>query len=245
MRPLIGITCSRLVGGSWGVYSTGHFMDYTFDDYSRAVHTSGGAPVLLPVAQDSQSLKIILDRLDGLLLTGGPDINPKAYGEQPVPGLGDIDEELDHMELSVTRAAIAQKLPLLAVCRGIQILNVALGGTLYQDIGQQIDDSLNHLQQASKQVTTHKIAIEKPSRLHGIMKRKTIWINGRHHQAIKDVAPGLTVTARAPDGVVEAVEHEARDFVIGVQWHPEGTWRKDRYSKLLFKAFVRAAARKS
>ena len=245
MRPLIGITCSRLVGGSWGAYSTGHFMDYTFDDYSRAVHASGGAPVLLPVAQDRQSLAVILERLDGLLLTGGPDINPKAYGEEPLPGLREIDAELDQMELAVTRAAMAKKLPVLAVCRGIQILNVALGGSLYQDIERQIDDSLNHLQLAAKHVATHSISIETPSQLRAIMQRKTIWVNGKHHQAIKEVARGLIVSARAADGVIEAVEHVSHAFVIGVQWHPEGSWSQDRYSKKLFKAFVRAAAHPS
>jgi putative glutamine amidotransferase len=220
-------------------------MDYTFDDYSRAVHGSGGAPVLLPVAQDRQSLSVILEHLDGLLLTGGPDINPKVYGEEPLSGLREIDAELDQMELAVTRAAMAQKLPVLAVCRGIQILNVAFGGSLYQDIERQIDDSLNHLQLAAKSVATHSISIEKPSRLRAIMQRKTIWVNGKHHQAIKDVADGLTVSARAADGVIEAVEHVSHDFVIGVQWHPEGSWRQDRYSKKLFKAFVRAAAHPS
>lgn len=241
MRPLIGITCSRVVGGAWGLYSPGHMMDYTFDDYSQAICYSGGAPVLLPVAQNRETFQTILERLDGLLLSGGPDINPRFYGEEPLEGLGEIDEGLDQMELQIAKMAFKRGLPIFAICRGIQVLNVSLGGTLYQDIANQIKGSMNHTQKADKGVNTHSIRIEEKTLLHQILRRKAIGVNGKHHQAIKKVTPGLIVSAQAKDGVIEAVEYPSKGFVLGVQWHPEGTWRNDPYSKKLFYAFTRAA----
>jgi len=241
MRPLIGITCSREVGGAWGLYSTGHFMDYTYDEYSRAIHYGGGAPVLIPVAQTHDTLLTILDRLDGLLLSGGPDINPRFYGQEPLAGLGEIDEDLDRMELEAARMAFQKDLPIFAICRGIQVLNVSLGGTLYQDIGSEIQESINHTQKADKSVNTHSIRVEKRTNLYSLLGRREIWVNGKHHQAIKDLAPGLIVSAKSRDGIIEAVEYSGKKFVLGVQWHPEGSWEKDPYSKRLFRAFVEAA----
>jgi putative glutamine amidotransferase len=241
MRPLIGITCSREVGGAWGLYSRGHFMDYTYDDYSRAIHSCGGAPILIPVAQNRDSLGTVLDRSDGLLLSGGPDINPKFYREEPISGLGEIDEALDRMELEATKMALDRGVPIFAVCRGIQVLNVALGGTLYQDIANQVRESINHTQRADKSINTHSIKIERKTLLYDLFKTGKIWVNGKHHQAIKDLAPGLNISARASDGIIEAVEITENKFTLGVQWHPEGSWEVDPYSKRLFRAFVQAA----
>jgi len=242
MRPLIGITCSRLIGGGWGSYDPGHFMDYTFNAYSEAVLSSGGAPVLIPVAQSGDSLDAILHHLDGLILSGGADVNPRAYGEAPLAGLGDIDEDLDRTELELARRAMSGDLPILGICRGIQTLNVSQGGTLYQDIPGQVEHSINHVQKARKGVNTHSIRIDEGTLLHKTLNRKKIWVNGRHHQAVKDPAVGLVISARAEDGVIEAVEDPARSFTLGVQWHPEGTWKTDPYSKKLFRAFVKAAS---
>jgi putative glutamine amidotransferase len=241
MKPLIAITCSRVVGGAWSSCSPGHFMDYTYDEYSRAVSHYGGAPVLLPVAQDGETLATILQHIDGLILSGGPDIHPRHYGESPRANLGEIDEELDRMELAVALQAHRKGLPILAICRGIQTLNVCLGGTLYQDIPSQIEGAINHYQKADKSINTHSVKIASGSCLAGIFKRKTVWVNGKHHQAVKETAPGLIVSAAAEDGVVEAVEDPARKFVVGVQWHPEGTWKVDRNSGKLFRAFLKAA----
>ncbi len=241
MRPLIGITCSREVGGAWGSYSPGHYMDYTFDEYSRAICDSGGAPVLIPVAQNRVSLLAIISRMDGLILSGGPDINPRFYGEEPAEGLGEIDQDLDRMELDVANIALKKDLPIFAICRGIQILNVSQGGTLYQDIKRQVPEPLNHTQKARKSANTHSVLIEKQTLLYDIVKRRKIWVNGKHHQALKDLAPGLKISAVATDGIVEAIEDPAKKFVIGVQWHPEGTWKEDTNSKKLFRAFVKAA----
>ncbi|MCU0560937.1 MAG: gamma-glutamyl-gamma-aminobutyrate hydrolase family protein [Desulfobacterales bacterium] len=240
-RPLIGITCSRVTGGAWGVYSLGHFMDYTFSEYSQAILHADGAPLIVPAAQDESSLERILGAVQGLILSGGPDIHPRRYGEEPAAGLGEVDEALDRMELMAAALAVKMDLPVLGICRGIQVLNVALGGTLYQDIPSQIADSICHTPKADKAVPTHTVRIEARSRLRRIFGQPEIWVNGKHHQALKDPAPGLVVAARARDGVVEAVEHPGRRYLLGVQWHPEGTWRDDAYSKKLFRSFVRAA----
>jgi len=241
LQPLIAITCSRVTGGAWGLYSLGHFMDYTFADYSLALRDAGAAPLIVPAAQDDGSLERILGAVQGLVLSGGPDIHPRHYAEEPTAGLGEVDEALDRMELMAARLAFEKDLPVLGICRGIQVLNVALGGTLYQDISSQVQECICHTPKTDKAVTTHTVRIAAGSRLRRIMGRSEIWVNGKHHQAVREPAPGLSVTARAMDGVVEALEHQHRRWMIGVQWHPEGTWREDSFSKKLFRAFVREA----
>jgi putative glutamine amidotransferase len=244
MTPLIAITCSRKIGGSWGEYDPGHFMDYTFSNYSLAVAAAGGAPVLIPAACDQRVLERIFNVAGGLLLSGGPDVHPKFYKEEPMPGLGDIDEPLDRMELAAARLAMQSGLPVLAVCRGIQVLNIALGGTVFQDIASEVPEAIGHRQQAAKSVATHSVTIERPSLLFDILGRRRIQVNGKHHQAVKDVAEGLQVAARAPDGLVEALFAPAHPFALGVQWHPEGTFETDPFSRKLFAAFTAAAAGK-
>jgi putative glutamine amidotransferase len=217
-------------------------MDYTFSDYSQAILHAGGAPVIVPAAQDRRSLGAILDSVQGLILSGGPDVHPRRYGEEPLAGLGEVDEALDQMELLAAALALEKNLPLLGICRGIQVLNVALGGTLYQDISSQVPESICHTPKTDKAVNTHTVNIEPGSRLHKLIGRREIWVNGKHHQALKELAGDLVITARAKDGVVEAVELPAKRFVLGVQWHPEGTWRDDPYSKRVFLFLVRAAS---
>lgn len=241
MPPLVAITCSRKIGGSWGEYEPGRFMDYAFSEYSRAVAACGGAPVLVPVDCGRPGLERILAAADGLLLTGGPDVHPKFYGEEQMPFLGEVDEPLDRMELAAAAGAWEAGLPVFAVCRGIQLLNVSLGGTLYQDIERQVPEAIGHRQQAAKSVNTHSVHVERPSLLYDIVRRRHIRVNGRHHQAVKDVAAPLQVAARAPDGIVEAMFAPERTFVLAVQWHPEGTYAADSSSRKLFAAFVKAA----
>jgi len=240
MRPLIGITCSRRIVEGWAPDSPGDTIDYTFEEYSKAIRHCGGAPVLIPIAQSREIFQTILGQMNGLLLSGGPDIHPKSYHEQPLPELGEVDEDLDRMELEIAKMAFQRNLPILAVCRGIQVLNVSRGGTLYQDIPTQVKDGMNHIQKTDKSINTHTIRIEGKSLLHRLFRKREIWVNGKHHQAIKDLAPNFVVSARARDGIIEAIEHLSKRFVLGVQWHPEGTWEKDPYSKKLFRAFVRA-----
>lgn len=239
--PLIAVTGARSTGGAWGRYSLGHFMDYLLSDYSQALLQAGAAAVIVPAAQDAASLGAILDRVQGLILSGGPDVHPRRYGEEPIAALGEIDAVLDEMELTAARMAVDRDLPVLGICRGIQVLNVALGGTLFQDLPAQRGGDICHTPRSDKAVNTHTVQLAAASRLHRICGESEIWVNSQHHQALKDVAPGLAVTARARDGVVEGVELGGRRFVIGVQWHPEGTWREDPNSQKLFRALVDAA----
>lgn len=241
MQPLIAITCSRVTGGAWGAYSLGHFMDYTYTEYSLAVLRSGGAPVIIPAAQDKESLRTILSSARGLILSGGPDIHPRCYGEEPLYGLGQVDDALDRMELEAAVLAVEKDLPVLAICRGIQVLNVALGGTLFQDIASQVPESICHTPKSDKSVNTHTVRIEEGAGLKKLFGRSEVWVNGQHHQAVKGLASGLSVAARSRDGIIEAVEHPGKRFVVGVQWHPEGTWRDDPHSQKLFSAFVESA----
>lgn len=243
MRPLIGITCSRLVGGAWGLYSPGSFMDYTYEEYSRAVLACGGAPILIPIAQEEDSIEAILDHAAGLILSGGPDLHPRCYGELPQPHLGDVDEALDRTELAVARAALRRDLPLLGICRGIQVLNVSLGGTLYQDIPSQVPNAINHYQSADKRSTSHWVEVPPATALAKMVGAGQVWVNSKHHQAVKDPAPGVEVCARAPDGLIEAIQDPRRRFALGVQWHPEGTWTTDPAARGLFQALVVAAGR--
>jgi len=227
MRPLIGITCSRKVGSPWGEYDTSHTMDYTFSEYSSAIAACGGSPVIIPASIDRKAVADIVSRISGLLLSGGPDVNPKFYGEQPLPGIGEIDEPLDEMELTAARLALEADISTFGICRGIKVMNVALGGTLYQDIETQVPGAIHHQQTAAKGVTTHDISVEKESLLRQVLKRRNLWVNGKHHQAVKDVAGPLRVSAQAADGVIEALEAPGSTFVLGVQWHPEANWQTD------------------
>ncbi len=240
-RPVIGITCSRSVGGRWSEYDRGHFIEFAYDAYSQAVLNCGGAPLLVPICQNKTSLSVICDRLDALILSGGPDINPRFYEDEPRKGLGDVDEQQDEMELELTRLALTTGMPVLGICRGLQVLNVAMGGTLYQDIALQLPKACNHAPRADRATVSHRIRIKSGTRLQATLKRRSLWVNSKHHQAVKEPAPGLVVSAMASDGIIEALEDPGRPFVLAVQWHPEGLWRQDITAKRLFKSLVAAA----
>jgi putative glutamine amidotransferase len=217
-------------------------MEFAFDAYSQAVLNCGGAPLLVPITQDSSSLAAVCSRIDGLILTGGPDVNPRFYKQEPHQGLQDVDEAQDQMELELTRQALADDKPVLGICRGLQVLNVAMGGTLYQDIQRQVPKACNHAPRADRGIVTHKIRIESNTRLLNILQRRNLWVNSKHHQAVNRPAPGLSVCAKATDGIIEALEAPERTFVIAVQWHPEGLWQNDPSARKLFKALVAAAS---
>lgn len=242
MLPVIGITCTRIRGAGGG-------DRFGLNDvYVRAVMNAGGAPLLIPLDISEEALRAIYKTLEGLLLSGGVDVAPHRYGETPHPGLGEVDAGRDEVELALARWAVADDLPLLAICRGIQLLNVALGGTLYQDIPSQVPHALVHPHQEGnrRDHIAHTVHIVPGSRLHRILRPEggALPVNSMHHQAVKDVAPGCIVTARAPDGIIEALEEPTKRFVVGVQWHPEEMAENDARMRSLFAHFV-AAARKS
>jgi putative glutamine amidotransferase len=245
MPPLIGITCSRKVGPSWAEIEPWQRLEIVPEDYIAAIVACGGAPVLIPVLEDAKALKAVLCTLHGLLLSGGPDVNPLLYGEEPLQALGQIDEELDRMEIRAIREAMDMDLPILGICRGIQVLNVALGGRLYQDIASQVRGAIKHRQEAAKRVKTHSVDIEPGTLLHKITGQEKLQVNSRHHQGVREPAPSLRACARASDGVVEGIEAADRRFVMGIQWHPDGLWSTDSAAKRILTAFIEAADAKS
>jgi len=210
--------------------------------YVRAVARAGAAPLLIPLLADEALLRALYDRIDGLLLPGGVDVHPRLYGEQIHARCGTISEVRDEVELVLIRWARADRKPLLAICRGIQTLNVALGGSLYQDIEAMVPQAIRHDCHAShaRNHTAHDVAVSAGSRLAHLVGTETLPVNSFHHQAIKETAPQLTVTAWAPDGIIEAVEEEEQPFVLGVQWHPEEMADDDARAQRLFDALVEA-----
>lgn len=247
-RPLIGITTQSLhsIDGIPADLPTSWMMNQR---YLHAVVAHGGLPVMIPLlAHDDQTLRALFDRLDGVLVPGGVDLDPSAFGESRHPLCGRVDADRDHVELALTRWAIEDRKPLFGLCRGLQIINVALGGTLYQDIQAQRPNSIKHdfFPNAgfARDYLAHDVDLAAGSRLRDLLGGASLPVNSMHHQAIKDVAPGLVVSAVAPDGVVEAVELDRGDqFLLGVQWHPESIEFVDPACRHLFAGFMYAASR--
>jgi putative glutamine amidotransferase len=189
-------------------------------------------------------LRAIFERLDGLILSGGGDIQPTLFGEQDSGLLRSVDEQRDQMELALARWALAEGLPLLAICRGIQVLNVATGGTLIQDIPTQVSDALSHSSTGRPMdAVNHTVEVAVDSRLAALVGAGKLGVNTAHHQAVKAVGGGLIITARAPDGVIEAVEHSTHPFCVGVQWHPEAMVESQPVMRLLFEGLVEAKSK--
>lgn len=237
-RKIVGITCSTLRQTEKAAP-----RQALNRSYARAVEQAGGVPVILPVTTEPEVIARYLGILDGLLLSGGVDIAPAQYGEEPHPQLGAVDPDRDATELPLARMALEQDMPLFAICRGIQTLNVALGGSLWQDLPAQRPSEIGHQQSErgmARHEFCHSIRIEPDTRLRAIIGAETMQTNSFHHQALRRVADGLVVTAFAEDGVIEAAEHPAYRYVLGVQFHPEDTAPRDEKSRRLFESFVAA-----
>lgn len=239
-RPLIGITTAR--------EATRRFMNIPLyimnQTYVRVVETLGALPVMIPLHMTEETLRGIFERLDGLLLPGGEDIHPEMYGHDPHPHLGATDPERDRTELLMTRWALAAGMPVLGICRGIQIINVACGGSLYQDLGSQRPDLAKHdyfPPEFERFRICHQVRIAGESVLADSLGR-VHEVNSMHHQGIAQIGRGLSAVGIAEDGLVEAVEMAPLPFVVGVQWHPEELAKTDQLSASLFDAFVRTAA---
>jgi putative glutamine amidotransferase len=201
--------------------------------------------VLIPQLEDASGLRRIYDMLDGVLLTGGVDIHPRFYGQEPHPSIDPPDTGLDRVETTLLPWAFEDELPVLGICRGQQVINVVMGGTLIQDIYTQYPTALDHRESAKRKIRdflAHDIIIEEGARLRGLAGEDRIWVNTSHHQAVDAIAPGLRATAWAPDGIVEALESPEHRFLVAVQCHPEELWRKHAWAARLFSAFVEAAA---
>ena len=240
-RPIIGVTSRKI----HFVHDDRPYPRYGVAiSYVHAVELAGGAPFVVPLSQDHDVLTTLLELCDGLLLTGGQDVDPAWYNEEPHRKIGQIDPLRDRTEMFLAREALKRDMPIFGVCRGEQVLNVAAGGTLYQDIeAQRGPDSLQHFQNFSEEYPSHGIDIEEGTWLERVASGvRRLRVNSYHHQAVKDLAPGFRVAARSPDGVVEAIESTTHTFVNGVQWHPELVCDERDFNLALFRALIEAAA---
>ena len=230
MKPIIAITMTTNNG------------QYCINEaYVKSIIQAGGIPVNIPFGVGSDADQL-LEGVDGLLLTGGVDVHPHFFDEEPHLKIGHIMLERDEVELVLTEAALKKNLPIFGICRGIQLLNVALGGTLYQDINSQYEnEAILHQQNARRREASHFIEITKGSLLHEIVGKEKVAVNSFHHQALKKVPDVFEVTAKASDGIIEAIEMKDYPYCVGVQWHPEEmAIADDEHSKNLFKSFIDA-----
>jgi putative glutamine amidotransferase len=208
--------------------------------YARAVEEAGGIPVVLPPIE-LDAIPALVDRLAGVCLSGGPDLDPAAYEATPDPHLGTVEPDLDAFEFAVARRADQLGIPILGICRGCQALNVARGGTLHQHLPDVTDGSVTHRQKASGREPTHSVRIEHESRLADIAGEDELDVNSFHHQAVDRLGSGLRAVAWAADGVVEAIEDPDAPLYLGVQWHVETLVHFERHAAL-FEALVETAA---
>lgn len=220
MPPLIGLSCGTSYPEPGRALFLGKSLDYCEQRLSAALARAGGHPVLLPVLPDTSQLAALVARVDALVLSGGSDVAPPLYGEEPLRPEWAGDPARDAYERALLDAALAQGRPVLGVCRGVQLLNVALGGTLYQDITHQVPGALVHRDAARYDDNEHTVRLCRDSWLAPLYPARELLVNSVHHQAIRDLAPGLRACAWAPDGVIEAAADPARKL-FGVQWHPE------------------------
>jgi putative glutamine amidotransferase len=213
-------------------------------DYVESVRRAGGEPVEVTLAAEAP--EHILARVDGLMLTGGGDVDPTLYGETPHATFEAAEAGRDAFEVALSRAAVKQGIPFLAICRGMQVLNVAMGGTLIQDIPSQVTGALEHSVPQPRAHVAHEVWVSKGSKLSALLADhmedgETCHVNSRHHQSVKQAAKGFEVTATSPDGVIEAMEMPGAAFCLAVQWHPENFWRTGEFREL-FEGLVQAAS---
>ena len=220
--PLIGISCGRTSSGAASLST----------NYTEAVARAGGIPVIFPTVADSALAAALVKKVDGVIFSGGPDLDPSYYGETFWNETVEVDTLRDVSDLMLMRAALAAKKPILCICRGEQLMNVVLGGSLYQDLPTQVDTLVKH-----GGGTWHRIGVEKGSVLYTLFGKDSLTVNSFHHQAVKQVAPGIRVTAHADNGIVEAYEYG--DRLIAFQFHPEGMARTDDTWLAPFRYFVK------
>jgi len=240
-RPLIGVSTMD-DNDAAGVHAPRFGINQS---YCKAVEAVGGVPILVPHLDDEEALRRVYEMLDGILVPGGIDVHPKFYRQTPHPTTDPSDIGLDFMETTMLPWAIADDMPILGICRGEQILNIVMGGTLIQDIYTQYDTSLDHRESAKRKVRdylAHDIVIEPGTRLREIAGQDRIWVNTSHHQSIEKVGDGLILTAKSPDGIVEGIESPDHKFLVAIQCHPEELWRKHAWARRLFSEFVEAAS---
>jgi putative glutamine amidotransferase len=241
-KPLIGISGSHMVDDH-GTFA-GYHRSYVNHDYVRSVIEAGGIPVILPFSEDDKVVAETMSYVDGLLLSGGHDICPLVYGEEPKQGIGPVWPERDHFDMLLLKIAEKRRIPIMGICRGHQIVNVYHGGTIFQDLKYDKNCYIKHSQNQDPATATHTVNIEKNSRFAKIIGATKLVTNTHHHQTVNKVGKGLTVVARAEDGTVEALEATNYPYLQTYQFHPEMMSVNNDKAKLLFKDFVKHAAKK-
>ncbi|MCR5357995.1 MAG: gamma-glutamyl-gamma-aminobutyrate hydrolase family protein [Lachnospiraceae bacterium] len=207
--------------------------------YMDGITMAGGIPIILPLTNDKEEISQLLDTVQGILLTGGHDVDPSLYEETPIPECGAISRERDSMESELLKQALERDMPILGICRGIQFLNAYLGGTLYQDLTTQRPSDTEHHQSPPYDVPVHSVMVMEDSSLFRILNVRSLYVNSYHHQAIKQKADSLKTMAVSEDGIIEGVEMEGKRFVWALQWHPEFSYKTDDNSRKIFMEFVR------
>jgi putative glutamine amidotransferase len=237
MQPIIGITTNQ----SSNAYGQATIL--LTQAYVKAIMQAGGVPVLIPSLIANDGWDALYRRLDGILLTGGGDISLDHFKGDPHPRIDDVDPERDTVELNLLHASVADGKPFLGICRGCQLVNVGLGGTLYTHIPDQLPNALDHSYPGNmRTVLVHEVKIDEGTRIANVLGEPIVKVNSHHHQGLEDIAPSLRVAGRAPDGLVEAIELQNHPFGLAVQWHPE--WLTDQQStRNLFRKFVEAAGK--
>lgn len=230
MKPIIGILA--------GVDD--ELITKVQDLYIDAIERSGGTPVLLPYVRGEETIKSFADLCDGFFFTGGADIDPRHYGEEAKSNCGPIQAYRDELEFNVFQKVINTSKPILAICRGAQLVNVALGGTLYQDIPSEINTNILHRQTEPKLSPSHSVQILEDTPLFDLVGKTAITANSFHHQAIKTLGDGLEIMAVAEDGIIEAVYSSKKQYIRAYQWHPERLFETDRHNRMIFEDFVNA-----
>lgn len=246
MTPVIGVTATLKEDiDQVADRPLGRFVRADLD-YVEGVAQAGGAPLVLPPVGEQRMAETVIGCLDGLLLSGGSDLDPSYYGEMPIPELNATLPDRDAFEMALLHEALRRGIPVFGICRGLQVLNVALGGTLYQDLPAQLGgETIKHRQQTPKWQATHEVEVHEGSWVGGITEAAIVKVNSYHHQSIKDLADGLRVSARSADGVIEAVESNdfSERWLVGVQWHAEAMRDAGAEHRNLFEAHVQAAER--
>lgn len=235
LKPIIGISGSIIVDSSGNF--PGYERAYVNNDYVESVIRAGGVPYIIPVTDDEELIKEYTKNIDCLILSGGHDVNPLLWEEEPIKELGETFPKRDRFEFLLIENMLEEEKPILGICRGEQILNVYFGGTLYQDLSLKKGSNIRHNQKLKPDLETHTVEIEKESLLYEILKKDKILVNSFHHMAIKDVAVGMKVTAFSKDSVIEGIEMREKN-ILAIQWHPEMLSKTNGLMQRLFNYFV-------
>ncbi len=233
MKPVIGVTTDS-------EYKNGYYYQKLNEWNLNSISDNGGIPFMFQITSDDETIDKYLEMVDGILFTGGNDVNPHCYGEEPIKELGHLDYKRDEFEIKLYKKAAEKDLPILGICRGSQVMNVAAGGKLYQDIYSQRNGTNGHSYDFSfGSYEYHNVDIKDSSKLYGMLKVKELKTNSYHHQSIKEVAEGYKPTAFAKDGIIECIESENLAFAVGVQWHPEVMYDKLTIFSNIFSTFIK------